>query len=79
MKIEINGFDLEDLLKCLKAFPNGQIIVEDKKAFWETEKKFPEQPIDQFYIQNKQQRGVPQKKNDFFSNMKNSLFEAFSP
>lgn len=80
MKIEITGFNLEDLLKCLKAFPNGEILVEDKKAFWETEKKFPEHTTEQFMVQNQpMQRRQPQKKQDFFGNMKQSLFKAFSP
>jgi hypothetical protein len=83
MKIDITNFNTKEIVQVLKAFPLGKVIVDENKAFWDSENKLPEvyEVPQQQYVQQppQPQQRQPQKQNgDFFKNMKNSLFESFS-
>jgi len=76
MNIEITNFDLKQLGECVKAFPEGIVKVIDGKAYWVTTSGFPKREIPISYAPANKQVS---KNGDFFTNMRNQLFEAFSP
>ena len=82
MKIEIHNMNAAELNQVITHAPDGKVIVEDDKAFWETKglKPQPQNDVRQGQVPFQQ---VPQQfeqagQQDPFNRMKNSLFEAFS-
>jgi hypothetical protein len=76
MKIEITNFDTKELIQVLKAFPVGKVVVTGSNAYWDSTNKLPDGEFQQVQQSSPQQQQRP-KQQDFFGNMKKSLFEAF--
>ena len=77
MKIEITNFDTKELIQVLKAFPVGKVVVGGNNAYWDSTNKLPEEGFQQVQQSRPQQQRPRQQNQDFFGNMKKSLFEAF--
>jgi len=80
MKIEIPITELEarELTTILRKYPNGKVKVDNKKAIWECELDLSNQPQQSSQPQQSNQQPGFTGKSNVFSNMAESITDAFA-